>query len=537
MKRVLVTEPLADEAMQALAEHVEVDSRPGLSGPELLAAIGDYEGLVVRSATKVTAEVVRAGARLEVIGRAGIGVDNIDLEQATRRGIVVVNVPSGNTIAVAEHTIGLMLALARHIPRGDASLRAGRWEKRGLMGTEVRGKVLGLVGLGRIGTAVAQRAAGLEMQVIAYDPFVSPERAERGGVRLVDLEQLLRTADFISVHTPLTERTRHLIGAEALALVKPTARLINCARGQIVDEAALVAALESGQLAGAALDVFEQEPLSKESPLRACDKVVLTPHVAAATEEAQLAVSLDVARQVWEVLEGQPPRAPVNAPFLDPEALAELRPYLELAERMGSFYAQMAGNNLMRLDLTYGGDVAEKGVELLRAALLMGLLCSVSEEPLNLINAAVIAESRGLNLTEHRVPEADNWAGLITLRVTTTRGERVLAGTVMRQEPHIVRIDDYWLDFVAEGLLLVSEHVEQPGIIGRMGTILGDAGINIRFVQVGRRQRGGQGVMVLGIDDALSDQALEEVLRLSSIRSAHVVSLPACAFDRYATSG
>ncbi len=537
MKRVLVTEPLAEEAMRALAEHVQVDSRPGLSEQALVEAIGDYDGLVVRSATQVTAEVIRAGKRLQVIGRAGIGVDNIDLAQATRRGIIVVNVPSGNTIAVAEHTIGLMLALARHIPRSDAGLRAGRWEKRGLTGIEVRGKVLGLVGLGRIGTAVAQRAAGLEMQIIAYDPFVSPERAARAGVRLVDLEQLLRTADFISVHTPLTERTRHLIGAEALALVKPTARLINCARGEIVDEAALLAALESGRLAGAALDVFEQEPLGPDSPLRRCDKAILTPHLAAATEEAQLAVSLDVARQVWEVLEGLPPRAPVNAPFLDPEALAELRPYLELAERMGSFYAQMAGNNLVRLDLTYGGDVADKNVELLRAALLIGLLCSVSEEPLNLINAAMVAESRGLALTEHRVPEADNFAGLITLRVLTTQGERVLAGTVMRQEPHIVRIDDYWLDFVAEGLLLVSEHVEQPGIIGRMGTILGEAGINIHFVQVGRRQRGGQGAMVLGIDDALSEQALGQVLQLPSIRSAHLVSLPACAFDRFATCG
>ncbi len=534
MKKVLVTEPLAVEAIALLREVVRVDERERLGAAQLLEIIGEYEGLVVRSGTQVTETLIRAGRRLQVIGRAGIGVDNIDLEAATRRGIIVVNAPSGNTVAVAEHTIGLMLALARHIPQADATLRAGRWDKKHLTGVEVRGKILGIIGLGQIGTAVARRAIGLEMQVIAHDPFVSVERAAREGVRMVPLEELLTSADFISIHTPLTDRTRGLIDAKALALVKPTARLINCARGCIVDEAALADALAKGKLAGAALDVFEHEPLG-DSPLLHNNHVILTPHLGAATEEAQLSVALDIARQVLDVLQGRPPHYPVNAPFLAPEELETLGPYIDLAQRLGGFYGQMAGNNLVRLDITYGGDVAERNTALLRASLLMGVLSAISEEPLNLVNATMIAQSRGLMLAEHKTPEAANFASLITLRAFTTQGERVLAGTVMRGEPHIVCIDNYWLDFVAEGLLLVSEHIEQPGIIGRMGTLLGNAGINISFVQVGRRQRGGPGVMVLGIDDALPPEVLAQVHQLPSIRSAHVVELPKRAFDQKAT--
>ncbi len=525
MKRVLVTEPLAGEAVELLRQHMQVDVREGLRPTELVRIIPDYDGLIVRSNTQVDAPLIEAGHKLQVIGRAGIGVDNIDLEAATRRGIVVVNAPTGNTIAAAELTIGLMLALARHICQADMTLHSGRWDKKHLTGIELRGKTLGIIGFGQIGSAVARRAIGLEMDVIVFDPFVSPERAAREGVKMVPLEELLRTADFITIHTPLTERTRGLIDAKALSLLKPTARLINCARGGIVDEAALVAALESGALAGAALDVFEHEPLT-DSPLLRCSRVILTPHLGASTEEAQRNVSMEVARQVLEVLSGQIPHHPVNAPFISPEELAELGPYLDLAQRVGSFYAQMAGNNLVRLDITYGGDLAERNTDLLRAALLMGLLSGISEIPLNLVNATVAAQGRGLAIVEHKTPEAANFASLITLRATTTQGERLVSGTVMRGEPHIVCIDDYWLDFVAEGLLLVSEHREQPGIIGRMGTLLGDAGINIWFVQVGRRERGGPGVMVLGIDDAISPEVLAAIDQLPSVRFARVVELP-----------
>jgi D-3-phosphoglycerate dehydrogenase len=535
MKQVLVTEPLASEALDAIGERVDVDVCLDSSPEQLLAIIGGYDGLIVRSGTQVTADLIQAGNRLQVIGRAGIGVDNIDLAAATRKGIVVVNVPSGNTIAVAEHTIGLLLGLARHIPQGDASLRDGRWDKKYLTGVEVRGKTLGLVGFGRIGSAVAHRALCLEMQVIAHDPFVSPERADREGVRLVSLDELLRESDFISLHTPLTAQTRGLIDAEALAKVKSTARIINCARGGIVDEKALLDALQAGQLAGAALDVFVHEPLP-EGPLTDSDRVILTPHLGAATKEAKLAVSMEVVRQVADILEGKLPRSPVNAPFLAADELADLRPYLDLARRLGCFYAQIAGDNLVRLDLTYAGDMAARNTDMLRSALLVGLLSSVTDEPLNLINAAMVAQSHGIKLTEHKTGEAQDLGGLLTLSAQTTRGERVIAGAVLRGEPHILRINDYWLDFVAEGLLLVTEHREQPGIIGRMGTLLGDAGINIHFVQVGRQARGGPGVMVLGIDDALTPEALDEICRLPSVRTADIVDLDLCAFDQIGTS-
>ena len=524
MKKVLVTESLSSGAYEILQCACQLDVRDGLSHAQLLDIIGEYDGLVVRSSTRVDAALIGAGKRLVVIGRAGVGVDNIDLQAATRRGIIVVNAPTGNTIAVAEHTIGLMLALARHIPQADAALRAGRWDKKHLTGIEVKDKTLGIIGLGQIGTAVAKRAVGLEMEVIAYDPFASVERAARLNVRMVSLEELFANADFISVHTPLTERTRGLIDAQALSRMKPTVRLINCARGGIIDENALLEALQQGKIAGAALDVFEHEPLGN-SPLASNPRVILTPHLGAATEEAQINVALDVARQVLEVLQGKPPRYPVNAPFLSPEEMEKIGPYLDLAQRLGSFYAQMAGNNLVRLDITYGGDVAEKNTDLLRAALLMGLLSKISEEPINLINATIAAANRGLSIDEHKTAEAANFTGLITLRAFTTQAEHTLAGTVMRAEPHIVCIDDYWLDFVAKGLLLVSEHTEQPGIIGRMGTLLGVAGINISFVQVGRRQRGGPGVMVVGIDDTLSPEALAQVHQLPSVRSACVVAL------------
>ena len=524
MKRVLITEPLADEAMAFLSQHVAVDVRLGLTPEALLSAVKDHEGLIIRSATRVTATVIEAGNALEVIGRAGIGVDNIDLRAATRQGIFVVNVPTGNTVAVAEHTIGLMLALARHIPDACAALHAGKWDKKRLTGIEIRNRVLGLVGLGKIGTAVAQRAICLEMKVIAYDPFVSPELAAREGVELVSLENLLRRADFVSIHTPLTTHTRGLIDERALALLRPTAYIINCARGGIVDEAALAEALRQERLAGAALDVFDHEPLV-DSPLQGEPRAILTPHLGAATHEAQLAVSMEVAAQVWEALSGGTPRRPVNAPFLSAEELAGLGPYLDLAQRLGSFYAQMAGPNVIGLDISFGGDMAERNVALLRAALLIGMLSFASQEPINLINASEMARSRGIVVNEHKEADAGNFAELITLRARTTEGEVVVAGTVMRNEPHIVRIDDFWLDFVADGQLLVSRHVEQPGIIGRMGTLLGEANINIHFVQVGRRSRGGEGVMVLGVDDELSREQLQKLHALPSIISAHTINL------------
>ena len=524
MFRILVTEPLAEEGMQLLCQQAEVDVKPSLAPTALAAVIAPYEGLVVRSKTLVTEEVIAAAPRLVVIGRAGTGVDNIDLEAATRRGIVVVNAPYGNTVSVAEHTLAMLLALVRHIPRADSALHQGHWDKPSYEGVQVRGKVLGLVGLGRIGTAVARRALGLEMKVVGYDPFVTPERAAQMGVQWVSWEELLRNADFVSLHLPESEQTHSLISSRELAMIKPSAYLINCARGSLVDEQALLQALQEGRLAGAALDVFAQEP-PLDSPLLHCDNVILTPHVAGSTAEAQRDTAVEVAQQVLEVLAGHIPRYPVNAPSLSPDELEQLGPYLDLAQRLGSFYAQLAGDHLQAVEVSCTGDIASQRVDLILSAVLVGLLAGTSEEAVNWINAQVVARERGIAFAGRHEPlrGTAGWANLIELRLSVDSQQRMVAGAVLRGEPHIVHIDGYWLDFVARGLLLISEHIEQPGILGRMGTVLGDAGINIHFVQVGRRERGGPGILVLGLDDPLTPEAQEHVLSLPSIRSARMV--------------
>ncbi len=522
MHRVLVTEPLSDEGLARLREHTQVDVREGLGAAGLAAIVGDYDALIVRSHTRVTAEVLEGGRRLQVVARAGSGVDNIDVEAATRRGVLVVNAPHGNTVAVAEHAMGLMLALARHIPAGDAATKDGRWPKGALMGAELRGKVLGIVGLGRIGTALAQRAAAFEMRLVAYDPFIAAEQAARLGVEMVSLEALLAQADFVSIHAPVNERTRGLIDATRLALMKPTARLINCARGGIVDEAALEQALAEGRLAGAALDVFSQEPPDPAGLVRS-PRTVCTPHLAGSTEEAQESCALDVAEQVLAVLAGGVARYPVNAPRLSAEELATLGPYLELASRLGSFFGQMDGGALQRLEFVYAGEPATYDTALLRAGLLVGLLQPLVDEPVNLVNAGAVAASRGLAVAERREPEAESYTNLLTIRAITKEGERSVTGSVVRGRPRAVAVDGYWLDFPLGGYLLLSEHMEQPGILGRMGTLLGEAGISISFVQVGRLERGSLGVMVLGLDDPAPAGLIERIRALPSIRAVRLI--------------
>jgi D-3-phosphoglycerate dehydrogenase / 2-oxoglutarate reductase len=529
VKNVLIAEPLAEGGVRLLQSACRVETRVGLSPGELIGVIGDYDALIVRSATQVTAELLAAARRLVVIGRAGSGVDNIDLEAATRKGIVVVNAPTSNTVAVAEHTIALMLCLARPICQADAGMHAGRWEKRDLVGHELRYKVLGLVGLGRVGSAVAERARAFAMRVVAYDPFISPERAAQLEVQMLSLDELLARADYVSLHAPATERTRGMIAARELTLMRPSARLINCARGDLIAEAALAEALTSGRIAGAALDVYPDEPHINPA-LRRCPNLLLTPHLGASTTEAQDVAAVEVAQQVVDVLSGRPPRYPVNVLALSGEEMALARPYLDLAYRMGRFYAQFAQQNLSRVDLTFAGEVARHDTSrvvpnAITASALAGLLSEASEEPVNAVNAPVIARERGLIVNEVRTTEAQDLAGLITLEAQANGRRRLLAGTVLRGQPHIVRIDDYWIDVVASGLLLVSEHVEQPGVIGQMGTLLGEEGINISFVQVGRQARGGRGIMVVGVDDALSSRAMERVMAMPSIIDAWLVKL------------
>lgn len=523
-KKVLITEPLAECGIDVLRAACDVVIRPKPSPEELCDLIADADALIVRSATRVSAEVLAAAGRLSVVARAGAGVDNIDVEAATRRGILVVNAPDSNTIAVAEHTMALMLCLARPICEANAGMHAGRWEKQRLVGHELRHKVLGLVGLGRVGAAVAVRARSFDMRIVAYDPFVSPERAAQLEVEMLPLDDLLARADYVSLHAPATERTRHMIAARELALMSPTAQLINCARGDLIDEQALVEALTTGRIAGAALDVYPDEPHVNPA-LQQCPHLLLTPHLGASTAEAQDVAAAEVAQQVVDVLAGRPPRYPVNVLALSGEEMAITRPYLDLAYRMGRFYAQFAHDNLARVDLTFDGEVSRHDTSLVTASALAGLLSEASEEPVNVVNAPVIARERGLVVNEVRTTEVQDLVGLITLRAQANGRTRLLAGTVLRDQPHIVRIDDYWIDVTAEGILLVSEHVEQPGVIGQMGTLLGEEGINISFVQVGRQARGGHGLMVVGVDDALSPRAMERIMAMPSIIDAWLVKL------------
>jgi D-3-phosphoglycerate dehydrogenase len=522
--RVLVSDPLAQDGLDVLGKEFSVDVKTGLSEDELVGIISKYDALVVRSGTKVTARVIEAGDRLQVVGRAGVGVDNIDIDAATQRGILVVNAPDGNSAAAAEHSIAMMMALARHIPQADALLLERKWERKRFLGVQVTDKTLGVVGMGRIGQRVARMGRGLGMNVVAYDPYVSSDLAERLGVVLCDLDDLLAQADFITVHVPLTATTRDLIGERELALVKPTARLINCARGGIVNEDALLEALETERLAGAALDVFSHEP-PFDSPLLDNPKIVVTPHLGASTREAQVAVAFDVAQQVVDILAGRPAAHPVNAPFIPPETQAQLLPFCKLAEKLGGAASQLVDKHLNQVRITYAGQLADMNTDLLRALLIKGLLQGITEARITLVNASLIARDRGLRVVEEKTGDAGHFANLITLSFTDNGQEHVLSGTIMRDEPFIVRIDHYWLDFVLEGYQLLIYHRDRPGLIGEVGQVTGRADINIAFMGVGRLQPRGEALMVLTLDEYASPEVQAEIEALSDVYTVRMLEL------------
>lgn len=522
--KILVTETLDPRGLAVLEEHAPVEVRKGLPPEALRAIIADYDALVVRSATDVDADLLAAGKRLRVVGRAGTGVDNIDVDAATRLGITVVNAPTGNSNAVAEQTIALMLAMARRVVPAVTSLRAGRWDKAALLGSELKGKVLGLLGLGRIARLVASKARGLEMQVIAYDPYVGPESAASSGVRLVSLGELLAGADYISVHTPLTPATRGLVGAKELAQMKPTAYLVNCARGGIIDEPALDAALAAGQIAGAALDVFAVEPATG-NPLLGHERLIATPHLAGSTAEAQENVAADVARAVVDVLAGRIPEYPVNVPYLPPDAAALLGPYVDLAERLGAFFVQWRGGLSNRVELTYAGELVRHDTRILTAAFLSGLLQPVCAEQVNLVNAAQVAAQRGLAVSEVRRAGLEPFDSLIVASFPDVPGEANVSGTVMHGEPHLVGLDSQRLDCVAQGHMVVDLHHDRPGIVGSMGRILGEADINISFVQMSRAAKGGASIMILGLDEPLPPALIPSFLRVPGVQRVRPVAL------------
>jgi D-3-phosphoglycerate dehydrogenase len=516
LPRILVADPLAEDGLERLRRAGEVTVVSKLAEAELIERIPDFDALVVRSETRVTAPIIEAGRKLRVVGRAGVGVDNIDVPAATRKGILVVNAPRGNIVAAAEHTVALLFSLARWVPQADASVKRGEWTRSKFIGSEVRGKTLGVVGLGNVGSEVAKRAHGLEMEVIAYDPVVSVERAELFNVALVTLQELLERSDFVTVHVPLVESNRNLIGAPELALMKPTARLVNTARGGIVDEAALFAALQSGRIAGAAADVFVTEPPG-ENPLLALPNFIATPHIGASTAEAQVSVAFDVAEEVAAVLAGDLPRFAVNAPALPPEELAYLRPFADLTERLAALHAQLFGGRVNVIELDFEGELAEHDVNLLVASAIKGVLQLFTEDRINTVNARLIAANRGIRLVERRSRGQGSYASLVTIRMQ----EHEIAGTVLMGEPRAVRIDSFRVDLVPSGRFLVSRHSDRPGVVGQVGSILGEHDVNIASMQVGRDAPRGNAMMILAVDDRVSDgvlATLREVAGMSDLR-------------------
>ncbi len=523
--KVLITDPISEEGIDILRSHAQLDFKLGIKPDELISIIGDYEALIVRSQTKVSAQVIEAGQKLEVIGRAGAGIDNIDVEAATRQGIIVVNAPTGNTIAAAEHTIALMLSLARNIPQANAVLKSGVWRRGDFMGIEIRNKTLGIIGLGNVGSEVARRALGLEMKLIAYDPFISVDYARNLQVELVSLEQLLKESDFITLHLPLTDSTKGLIGAKELALVKPSVRIINCARGKLTDEEALATSVKEKRVAGAAIDVFSTEPVT-ESVFFEDDNIIVTPHLGASTTEAQTMAARDIAEQIIDVFKGQPARYSVNAPFIPTETLSVLEPFMKVASTVGKLVSQLAEGQTNTIHIKYDGEISNYDTNPLKAAVLGGLLENVSEQRVNLVNASVVAAQRGLTVVEQKEATCENYASLITLKVTTSDGTTTVAGTVIRGESHIVRINDYWIDIIPTGgYFLLSDHQDRPGLIGAVGKITGDADINISYMHLSRLKLRGQALMILALDEPLLEEQRQKILSIPNVSTAKLVKL------------
>ena len=524
--RILVCDPIAEDGVEALKRlGADVDVRTGLSPEELRDSVDGYDALVVRSETKITREIIAAAGILQVVGRAGIGVDNIDLDAATEKGVVVVNAPTGNVISAAEHAIALMLSLSRHIPQANASLRSGKWERGRFQGTEVRGKTLGIVGLGQVGSEVARRAKGLEMRVVAHDPFVPEERARVLGVDVVPMETLVRESDYITVHTTLTEGTKSLIGEAELRSMKPSARVINTARGGIVDEAALKKALDEGWIAGAAIDVFAKEPIT-DHPLFESDKVVVTPHLGASTAEAQERVAVDVAEQIMAVLRGEPARYAVNAPLIPAETYSYLAPYVPVAFKAGELAVQLHEGQMGRIEIDYSGEIAQHDLTPLKAAVVGGLLAPISEDHVNVVNVDIIAQRRGLQITEKRGPSHELYANLVKVRIGSKAGGAEIAGTLAHDGPHIVSIDGFWVDVPpSEGYLLLVENKDRPGMVGAVGTLMGEYRVNISFMNVGRHEKRGTALMVLALDETLTPEQIARVKEIPDILGVKLARL------------
>jgi len=529
--RILICDELAPAALEIFTSRgYEPEVRTGLEGPELIAAVRDVHAIVVRSATKITREVIEAADELRVIGRAGVGVDNVDTTAATERGVVVMNTPTGNTTTTGELAVALLLATSRNIAAGDRRVRGGSWSKKGLLGAELTGKRLGVIGLGRIGRVVAERAMGLKMNVVGHDPYLKQTGAASPltGVDLLDLDALLATSDFVTLHVPLLDSTRNMISAERIALMKPGARLINAARGGLVDEAALAEALDEGRLAGAALDVLAEEPPSKTHPLLGRDDVIITPHMGASSHEAQHNVAVGIAEQISDFLSEGVAHNSVNAPAVDSETLRAIAPYVILAEKIGSFLAQRTNGPVRKLEVTLGGEIAKQDANFIALSVLVGVL-NQSELGVNRVNAPLIAKERGIRVLTNTDGEAHSFQSLIKVRASTQGGEysHLVSGTVFGRAPRFVRVDELHLDLAPEGTILITTHSDRPGVMGRIGTLLGDACVNIRRVELGASETGKpeHASGFLSLDCEPDAKVLEAIRSVDGIEEVRLVRL------------
>ena len=518
--RVLISDKMDPNAARIFAERgCDVDVITGKTPEELAAIIGQYDGLAIRSSTKATKAILDAATNLKVIGRAGIGVDNVDIPYASAKGVVVMNTPFGNSITTAEHAIALIFALARQLPEADLSTQAGKWEKNRFMGVEVTGKTLGLIGAGNIGSIVASRALGLKMKVVAYDPFLTAERAVEMGVEKADLDTLLAKADFITLHTPLTDQTRNILSAENLAKTKKGVRIVNCARGGLIDEAALKAGLDSGHIGGAALDVFQTEP-AHTSPLFGTPNFICTPHLGASTNEAQVNVAYQVAEQMADFLVNGGVTNALNMPSLSAEEAPKLKPYMALAERLGSLVGQLTTGSIPRISIHVEGAAAELNIKPIVAAVLAGFLRCQSDT-VNMVNAPFLAKERGMEIREVRTEKAGDYHTLVRVSVKTDAGERSVAGTLFaNSEPRLVELFGIKVEAELAGNMMYIVNEDAPGFIGRIGTLLGENGINIGTFNLGRREAGGEAVLLLSVDDAVPATVLEAARKLPGVKRA-----------------
>lgn len=525
--RVLVSDSISDKGVEILRNAgLSVDVKTKLSPTELIDIIGEYEGLVVRSATKVTTDVVNAAKKLKVIGRAGAGLDNIDVPASTKKGIVVMNTPGGNTVTTAEHAIAMLLSLVRLIPQATASIKGGKWEKNKFTGQEFYNKTLGIVGMGRVGGHVAKLGQGLLMNVLAFDPYLSQENAQKMGVELVSLDEIYRRSDFITIHSPLTAETRNLISSEAINKMKNGVLIVNCARGGIVDESALYEGLKSAKIGGAAFDVFVQEPVDAQNPLLSLENFVCTPHLGASTTEAQENVALAIAEQIVDYLTKGVIRNAANFPSVSPDVLPKLQPYISLAEKLGAFQASISDGAIEKVSIEYRGKVAELSAAPLTIAALKGLLSPILEDSVNYVNAPIIAQERGIGVEESKNRDAGDYISLITIKVQTSTGTNEAKGALFsRRDPRIIEINGYPLEVVPEGYMIILSNVDKPGVVGNIGTILSKHNINIARMQFGRDVPGGKVLSVISIDSPASPELMEQMKKLPNVLSVKQIKL------------